>query len=237
MASSRQFRILNPAGNYAYGLNPEKAWNYGFNFVQNFQVSKRKASFALDIYRTDFRKQVVVDVDANPQQVSFYNLKGASYSNSVQMQLDLEPIEKLEVRLAYRWLDVYQNEGGRMLEKPLLARNRAFINIAYQVLGSWKLDLTTQYFGKKRLPSTASNPVSYQLAFYSPAFFQMNAQVSKQWKKKWTVYLGGENLTNYIQKKLFIAGDQPFSRYFDGSVVWGPVNGALIYAGIRHSIM
>ena len=71
---------------------------------------------------------------------------------------------------------------------------------------------------------------------YSPSFIQVAAQITKQFSEKWDVYIGGENLTNYTQQNLFIDGDQPFSPYFDGSMVWGPVNGAIIYIGMRFKI-
>ena len=36
-ASSRQINIINNGGNI-YGLNPERAWNYGFSFLQGFTL-------------------------------------------------------------------------------------------------------------------------------------------------------------------------------------------------------
>ena len=71
---------------------------------------------------------------------------------------------------------------------------------------------------------------------YSPSFIQMSGQVTKQFGSKWDVYIGAENLTGYTQENLFISGSQPFSPYFDGSIVWGPVNGRIIYAGLRFKI-
>jgi hypothetical protein len=66
----------------------------------------------------------------------------------------------------------------------------------------------------------------------------MNAQISKTLVQKhpFELYLGGENLTDYFQKEVIIAADKPFSNYFDASLVWGPVSGRLIYAGIRYKI-
>jgi hypothetical protein len=49
-------------------------------------------------------------------------------------------------------------------------------------------------------------------------------------------YLGGENLTGYFQKDLIIAAKEPFSPYFDASMVWGPVTGRMFYAGWRYKI-
>ena len=50
------------------------------------------------------------------------------------------------------------------------------------------------------------------------------------------IYVGGENLTNYFQKNVIIAADEPFGEYFDASMVWGPVSGRLVYGGFRYKI-
>ncbi len=71
MASNRQFIIQNPTNSYGYGLEPEKAWNYGLNLVHNFNFQGRKASISLDAYHTQFKNQSVVDIDASPQEVIF----------------------------------------------------------------------------------------------------------------------------------------------------------------------
>ncbi|MEO7046789.1 MAG: TonB-dependent receptor, partial [Ferruginibacter sp.] len=176
------------------------------------------------------------DVDASPQQINFYNLKGRSFSNSVQAELNAEIIHHLDVRLAYRWLDVQTNYHGQLLQKPFSAKHRAFINLAYATDSKWKFDFTTQWLSKKRIPFTGSNPVDKQMAMYSPSYFQMSGQVTKALDKKWDVYVGVENLTNFTQNNMIIAADQPFSPYFDASMVWGPVNGRMIYAGFRFTI-
>ena len=55
-------------------------------------------------------------------------------------------------------------------------------------------------------------------------------------KNPFDIYLGGENLSNYFQKDVIIAADQPFSPYFDAALVWGPVTGRMIYTGLRFKI-
>jgi outer membrane receptor for ferrienterochelin and colicins len=235
-ASSRQYSILNPSSNYGYGLAPEKAWNYGLNFVHNFTLNHRKGSLSFDAYRTDFVNQVVVDVDASPQGIAFYNLVGQSFSNSIQAELDYELFKRFDVRLAYRWLDVQTNYGGTMRQKPLQANHRAFINLAYETKNHWKFDWTTQWLSRKRLPLTSSNPIDKQLDNYSPAYVQMSGQVTKQFTHKWDVYVGVENLTNYKQQNPILSADQPFSPYFDGSMIWGPINGRMAYVGMRFKV-
>ena len=234
--SSRAVEIISSTAKGAYGLKPEVAWNKGITVDQKFQLFNRAASLGLDFFRNDFINQVVVDLE-DVRTIKFYNLQGKSYSNSFQSEISFMPLAKVDVKLAYRLFDVKTTYNNQLLEKPLIARNRAFGNIGYQVNG-WKFDYTVTYSGKKRLPSTASNPVQYQLPDYSPSFVIMNAQVSKTFgtKNPLEIYVGSENLTNYMEKDAIIAADQPFSPYFDASLVWGSVTGRMIYGGLRFTI-
>jgi outer membrane receptor for ferrienterochelin and colicin len=234
--SSRAVEIISSTAKDPYGLKPEISWNKGITVDQKFKLFNRAASFGLDFFRNDFTNQVVVDLE-DVRRIKFYNLQGKSYSNSFQSEISFMPLAKLDVKLAYRLFDVKTTYNNELLEKPLIARNRAFGNIGYQVNG-WKFDYTVTYSGKKRLPSTASNPVQYQLPDYSPSFFMMNAQVSKTFgtKNPLEIYVGSENLTNYMEKNAIIAADQPFSPYFDASLVWGSVTGRMIYGGLRFTI-
>lgn len=234
--SARQVNIIAAAPGKAYGLNPEVAWNKGISVDQKFKLFKHDASFSIDYFRNDFRDQVVVDLE-NARAVSFYNLAGKSFSNSLQAELSLEPFNKFELRLAYRYFDVQSTYSGKLIQRPLIARDRAFANLAYTIMG-FKLDYTVTYNGKKRLPDTQANLPAYQLDKFSDDYVLMNAQLSKTIGKKYPVdiYVGVENLTNFFQKNVIVAAAQPFGNYFDASMVWGPVNGRMFYTGIRFSI-
>jgi len=234
--SARQVNIIASGPGKAYGLNPEVAWNKGISLDQKFKLFKHDAMFSVDYFRNDFKDQVVVDIE-NARAVSFYNLKGRSYSNSFQAELSLEPVDRFELRMAYRYFDVKSTYNGKLLERPLIARNRAFVNLAYAVKG-FKFDYTVTYNGKKRLPDTQANIPVYQLPQYSPDFVLMNAQVLKTIGKnsQFDFYIGAENLTNYFQKTVIVSADQPFGNYFDASMVWGPVNGRMFYFGMRYKI-
>ena len=234
--SSRHYEILNPNNQHGYGLDPEKAWNYGINFIHNFKLNNRNGAISLDGYHTRFNNQTVVDLDASPQKIQFYNLDGKSYSNSIQAELNHELLRKFDVRMAYRWLDVQTTYHGQLMQKPFVAKHRAFINLAYETNNKWKFDHTTQWLSSKRIPSTASNPAAFRFATESPSYIQMAAQVSKQLSSKWEVYLGGENLTGFKQEHLILDASNPFSPYFDGAMTWGPVHGRNIYLGMRFTL-
>jgi outer membrane receptor for ferrienterochelin and colicins len=63
----------------------------------------------------------------------------------------------------------------------------------------------------------------------------MNAQITRYFRK-WSIYAGAENLTDYMQMHPVIGADKPFESGFDATRIWGPVSGRRIYAGIRFTL-
>lgn len=237
LVSSRQVNIPTAVSNKAYGLDQEVAWSTGITLDQRFRLFNRNGTVGLDYYRTSFSNQAVVDLDKSAQEVNFYNLDGKSYSNSFLAEVTYEPVDKFEVRLAYRLFDVKTTYSGTLLERPFVSKHRGFANLAYET-GSWKFDYTVTFNGIKRIPSTAGNPAQYKLPERSPSYTLMNAQVSKTFGKKrpFDIYVGGENLTNFFQQRVIISPEQPYNQYFDASLIWGPVSGRMFYTGIRYKI-
>jgi len=236
LASSRALVLSNLQSKYAYGFRPDDAWNFGLNLLQEFTIDYRSGSFSLDYFFTDFKNQVVVDMDKNPQQINFFGLAGKSFSHSIQAQLDYQLARRLDVRLAYRWLDVETDYLNGRLQRPLVPRDRAFVNLAYKTKTNWAFDYTVQRIGQQRIPNTSSNPIEYQLQSFSDPYILMNAQVSKDMGTRWSAYVGAENITNFRLDNPIVAANQPFGPYFDSSMVWGPVFGRMWYGGFRYRV-
>ncbi len=240
MASSRDWVVMPGDMSMPYGLKPETGWNYGLNFTQKMKLNYKDAYVTLDLYRTDFTQQVVVDVDYNTQQVLFYNLNGPSFSNTAQLEFGWEVRKRLNVKTAYRYVDTKVNYKTGLLQKALVSTHRAFINVSYETKDKhWLFDATLQYNGKKRLPQTSSNPDNYQRQSYSPDFYNVLAQITylaKIKKSELNIYVGVENALDYKQPNPIVASDAPFSKYFDASMVWGPIYGRMLYVGLRFKI-
>ncbi|MDP5170739.1 MAG: TonB-dependent receptor [Bacteroidia bacterium] len=235
LATSRQliFSGNNPLSP-AFGFSPEVAWNVGAHLSRTFRLDYREGSINLDAYRTIFTRQVLLDWDQDPQEVNFYQSMGASFANSLQLEVQYELARRLDVKIAYRYTDVratYLEEGLRQI--PLVPQHRALANVAYETKTGWAFDLTANFQGKKRIPDTDENPERYQLLSTSPSFILINSQITKEIGKKWNVYVGAENLTNYRQLRPIIAAEDPFGAYFDAAQVWGPIMGTNVYAGFR----
>ncbi len=235
-ASSRTIRLQTNGGD-VYGFDPEKAVNYGVSFLQGFSLFDRPGNFSVDFYRTDFDNEIVVDWE-NPQEVTFSNLDGKSYANSLQVELNHEILPKLEVRTAYKFYDVKTDYASGRLQKPLQAKHRFFANIGYNTEptengAQWRFDYTFNALGEQRLPNTAANPVDLQLGDFSEGYSLMNAQITKVFSKKFEVYLGGENLTNFRQDNPVLGSQDPFGTNFDTTIVYAPIFGRMVYAGFR----
>jgi hypothetical protein len=100
-------------------------------------------------------------------------------------------------------------------------------------------DATVQYNGRKRLPQTNLNPTEYKREDYSPAFYNVLSQITyltKIKKSDFNIYVGVENALDYKQQNPIVASDLPFNKYFDASMVWGPIYGRMLYAGLRFKI-
>jgi len=243
LASSRQLHIIGGDGGKLYGLNPEIAWNYGASFLQTFKIWGKNAELSVDFYRTHFDNQVVVDLDHSPQQALFYNLDGKSFANSLQAEVSISPAKGLDFKAAYKYYDVQTQFTKGQLEKTLTPKHRWFANIAYETPDThennhsqWKFDVTFNWLGEQRLPTTATNPLAYRLSDYAPSFATLNAQITRVFSKKFEVYVGGENITNYKQANGILAADAPFGAYFDSTMQYAPAFGQMYYAGMRFKL-
>lgn len=240
-ASSRNLNILS-SENFGYGLAQEKAWNFGFNITRYFIFDYREGTISFDFYRTQFESATITDLDKDPQSIFIYSSSNGSYSNSAQVEINFQPIERLDTRISYRYMDVKQKIGGEYLDKPFSSKNRILLNLAYSTEKEsaddiqMTYDLTIQWFGRKRTPSTLANPTEFRAREYSPNFALVNAQITRSFYAGFDLYVGAENLLGFKQSEAIIDPFNPNGKFFDASMIWGPINGRMIYAGLRYKI-
>jgi outer membrane receptor for ferrienterochelin and colicin len=240
-ASARKI-IIARSINYGYGLDQEAAWNFGLNATYYFLYQYRDASLSFDFYRTNFDKVNIADLDSNPQQITFRSVANGGYSTSFQTELNIEPFLFFKTRLSYRYIDAQQKINGVWVEKPFSAKHRALLNVSYSTEkestedSQMLYDLTIQWFGKKRIPNTKSNPIGLQLKENSQSFFIVNAQITRSFSNLFDFYIGAENLFDFRQTDPIIDPYNPNGQYFDASMIWGPISGRMVYAGLRYKI-
>ncbi|MBC8083892.1 MAG: TonB-dependent receptor, partial [Hymenobacter sp.] len=252
LAAGTGFRVANPIADnvgsllsareflIAPNLRPEKAWNAGGSITQYFLVAGRAATFVADYYHTEFRNQVVADMYTAPSYLIIENLApgGRSFSRSFQAELQVEPVKGLTAKAAYKYLDVKTTYDGQLLRRPLTVPHRLFFNVGYATaFDKWRADLTVQAFGRRPLaphPDEAGHQHGTGEAAlpYAPRFALLNTQLTRAFKR-FEVYAGVENLTNYRQPNPIQSAAAPFESGFDAAMVWGPTYGRLTYAGLR----
>lgn len=240
MASSRNWIIETTDLDKPYGLSPEIGWNYGLNFTQKLTLNYREAYVTIDVYRTDFKDQVVIDIDQDPNEVHIYNLRGVSYSNTAQLEFGWEIRKRLNVKAAYRYVESLTSYKSGLKQVPYISLHRSFMNMSYETRDKhWLFDATVQYNGAKRLPDTKSSPAEFSRADRSPGYFHVLGQISYLTKLRsadFHVYLGVENALDYKQSDPIVSADRPFGPHFDASMVWGPIYGRMLYIGLRYKI-
>ena len=222
--------------NISKSLKQEEAWNYGLSTAFYIPMFGKTLKLNAEYYYTDFRNQAVVDYDANKEFISIYNLIGKSYSHTFQIDASYPLLKGLEITAAYRLNDVKctYDYGKTLKEKPLTSKYKTLFTASYKTpLGLWQFDATVQLNGGGR------NPEPYQLAdgsrSWSPRFHsfeQVSAQVTR-WFRHWSIYVGGENLTGFKQKTPIYGASNPWGSDFEPTLVWGPVEGRMFYAGVR----
>ena len=236
------------------GLRPEESWNFGLNLLSKFSLGFRDASLSLDGYRVDFSNRVFVDLDT-PGAATVR--QGRSQSRSMQAEFWWDWTKRLDVTLAYRWVNATSDYGdfSGYRQDPFVAEHRGFTTVAY---GSrmddkgrqWRADVTFQVTGPQRLPWTDESPEEYRRPLEAPTFVTGNIQVSRDFDEGQQIYVGIENVTNYRQSEPIVGMDysggvgdvQTVSGgavsedpLYDASFVYAPIFGRNFYAGVRWS--
>jgi len=126
---------------------------------------------------------------------------------------------------------VHTTYNGEDKVAPLTPKNRALVNMAYTTnFDKWKFDITWNYIAESRIP--IHKLINEE---FSASFYLINTQITKKFRK-FDVYLGGENLLSEIQENPILMANNPRDELFDSSLIYAPVMGRVIYAGLRYKI-
>lgn len=223
MSSSREIDIEED-------IKMEDAWTFGGNFTQYFKLGESENSYvSFDYFRSSFNNQLVVDWDKDVKEgkVSVYNCHGRSFTDTYQFDLSVEPFKRFTAILTYRYTNakVEMDDQG-LVNRPLMSKYKGVLNIQYATnLNKWTFDVTAQLNGPAPLPVFMGGGESEVY----PMFY---AQITKKFRGV-DVYVGVENIGNYMQEDPIISAENPYSPEFNASMVWGPLMGRKFYAGMR----
>ncbi len=218
----------------ADNLQAEDAWTFGGNFTQYFRLGERENNyFSFDYFRTSFNHKVVYDWDVDMNNVSIYDFNDATmgsnraYTDTYQFDLSLEPFERFTAIATFRYSNAkisMKNQG--LVDAPMTSKYKAVLNLQYALpLNKWMFDATAQLNGPCTLPKFMGGGESEVY----PMFF---AQVTKKLNLV-DVYVGVENIFDYTQENPIMNANDAFGKNFNAAMVWGPLMGRMVYAGMR----
>lgn len=242
-------KTFKSAHEYVSATNPsplfashtlEDSWVFGGNITLYFPGfgAADNSYLSFDCFCTQFTKQLLAIYDSSTT-IDFCNPK-RSFSNNYQVDFFVEPLKRFTIMATFRYTDARVDIFGLGLrERPMVSKYKGVLNLQYATnLKKWVFDFTASVNGPCRL-------YDYLGGGTTPVYPLLYAQVTHN-MKGWSIYLGGENLTNFTQKDVLqgtaiseskaqgraIKVD-PEINTFDASCVWGPLMGIKIYAGVR----
>ena len=232
MATGRRFSVA--------GLNDdiEKALTAGGSLTQYIKLGGYEdATLSFDYFRTQLYNTVLADQEFAGDQILVYNNGERSFTDTYQVDFQWTPLKGFDVFATFRYTNslITLNRDGELfeVERPLTSRYKTLINLQYALpFRKWVFDVTAQYNGPMRRPSLDGNLTKAEL---SPAYPMFYAQVSRKIRSV-ELYLGCENIGNYIQPDPILNAADPFSPAFNSSSVWGPLMGRKFYLGLRFNL-
>lgn len=206
-------------------LKQEEAWNMGMSASLRLPIADKNLEVNIDYYYTDFQNQLIINPDgaAGSNTFAFENLSGKSYTHAAQIDATYPLFDGFIATGAFRYIDSRTTYDGTLRRRPLTSRYKALLTMGYKTpLELWHFDITGSINGGGEL---------YDRSRY-PAYFQLQAQITREFRH-FDLYIGGENLTNYTIDYAVRSASNPWQPSFDATQIWGPLNGAMGYIGIR----
>lgn len=215
-------------------IEAEQSINYGINLHKSFTVFYRKGNVGFDLYRTEFKNRLRIDLDKDPLSVYVYNLNNGSYSNTFQAEFSYKILKTVELKFAYKYLDVQSKFNGAYIRDPYIANHRYLTTFSYESFDrKWRANVGFNIVGRKRLPKVHPHFDTSNLPLNSPTYTIINTQITRVFNN-WEVYLGAENLFDFKQMTHLLGADDPYGQYFDAAYIWGPMDGRRVYIGFRY---
>lgn len=218
-------------------LEMETADNMGVGLQWEGDLGERHISAGAEYYYTAFDHQLVADLDRDPHAVFISCSDRSSRSHAFQIETTFDIIQDMSLTAAYRLTDVRVDYGRGLVTRPLTSRSKGLFSLDYRpMMGLWQFDVTCSITGGGKMPRnyvTVNGSDSWPERYN--AYATLNAQITRNFMN-WSVYIGGENLTGYRQRDPIVDPRNPRGSDFDATMIYGPLHGAVIYAGFRYNI-
>ena len=230
-------------------LRPERSVNLSLNYNQVYNGLGGSGSIDLEGFYTHFTDKILPDYDT-PGFIRYENSRGVARTLGLGVNLSHRFYFPLSLNLGLNFLKSteteYDSEGAALTSDILFApRFSGVINANYH----WKdQDLTlaysAQYTGVMALPEVydlddSGLPLDQPRPTKSRPFSLHQVQVTKRLRDQYSLYLGVNNLFNFVQEDSPLVGTNDpdhavgFSPYFDTSYSYAPNHGIEFFIGLK----
>ncbi len=216
----------------------ERALTVGGSLTQYIKLGGYEdATLSFDYFRTQLYNTVLADQEFAGSNIDIYNNDDRSFTDTYQVDFQWTPLRGFDIFATFRYtnsLVTLMRDGVKYeVERPLTSRYKTLLNLQYATpYRRWVFDVTAQLNGPMRRPSLDGDLSHKEM---SPAYPMFYAQVSHKIRNV-EVYVGCENIGNYMQHDPILNAADPFSPAFNSSSVWGPLMGRKFYLGLRLNI-
>jgi len=230
-------------------LEPESSYNFSLNYNQVYTGLGGSGSLDMEAFYTHFTNKIIPNYDQQGL-IIYENTDGWARTLGVSASINHNFKFPLSFNLGVNFLNSTQTEedenGIPITEDLLLAPRMSGVFTANYRLPNQRITLayTAQYTGVMALPEVYDLdangiPLDTPRSLESEPFSLHQIQVTKIFNNSYSLYLGINNLFNYVQRESQLVGyDDPnyapgFSPYFDTSYVYAPNHGREFYIGFK----
>ncbi|MCP4884524.1 MAG: TonB-dependent receptor [Flavobacteriales bacterium] len=230
-------------------LDPESSYNFSVNFNQVYNGMAGTGTIDIEGFYTHFTNKIIPDYDT-PGFIVYENSDGFARSMGLSMNITHNFNIPIQFNLGVNLLQSTETEtdlAGNEITSDILFSPRwsGIISANYQ-LRKQRITLayTAQFTGQMALPEVydldaTGVPLEEPRPTTSTPFSLHQVQVSKMIKNNYSLYLGVNNLFNFVQTESPLVGyDDPnynpgFSPYFDTAYAYAPNQGIQFYLGFK----
>ncbi|RYD76318.1 MAG: TonB-dependent receptor [Sphingobacteriales bacterium] len=221
-------------------LKPEQSYNLNINYNVTYAALGGSGTLDVDVFYTYFNNKILPDYNTDPNLIIYRNLSGHAEVRGFSLSADHQFKFPIKVKTGFTFADVFEmdkNATGENEKTPQVFAPQ--FSGTFQLTYIWKkpgltLDYTGRVTGPQHLPVF---PEAFHKAEKSPWFTLQHIQLTKQFKdKNYQVYAGVKNIWNYTQGSPLIAPENPFSKEFDTSYAWGPLQTRRLFLGFRYNL-
>ncbi|MEM6736696.1 MAG: TonB-dependent receptor [Bacteroidota bacterium] len=228
-------------------LQPEVSYNGSVNLNHLFTFRESQGMIDIDVFYTYFTNKITPDYEMDGE-IRYANTNGYAVSKGIGVNMQQEFAFPLSFNLGFNYQEVTEIENDETRDIEFAPKWTGILALNYH-FKKWNtvLGYTTRVTGPMMLPEVFDldengDPLSEPRPTNSDDFALHNLQITKDLKKRFSLYGGIQNIFNYAQPWSPVTGiNDPntnlgFSDNFDTAYSYAPIHGREFYLGLSWSL-